>query len=358
MSKWHISPITEGPEKCGASVEDCPYKNESDHYSTKEEAQDAFEEGMKESLFSVITKSKKFRRMARVGASVSVALVSLVGVNNIANAAPVESSPSFGDFVDGLSDYDYQGALEELETKTTRFFEDTVKPSKEYEEVNSAFEDLKDSFSGFFGWGGSAASTVIVDDGTVLWQGKSLTPTDSEVAEAKASLESLVVAREGTGEGYNRNKMFGANTMAAKGDTENRDIRDGVFDRNGRVISGTLNDPYTGKSMSFDGGDRLHDLEHLVALKEVYRSEDPNNPLTDSQRRAIASDPNNLLLVESGENRSKSDKDAKDYLPSYQPSQCRFAISTIKVKSDYGLRVDPGEKNALSNVLDNRCEIN
>lgn len=234
----------------------------------------------------------------------------------------------------------------------------SVKDSLVNRKVEEAISRIPgyDFFSRIIKGEGNSRATVS-DNGDILWQGKSLTPRQDEIEEAKAVLESMVVmSSEGRGEDYNRNEMFGGNSDATKAKIEQRDIRDGAFNQKGRVVSGTLKDPYTGESIEFVDGDRPHDLEHLVSLKEAYRSEDPNNPMTPEQRNAFANDPDNLLLVSSSENRFKSDKNAEDYLPSYEPSQCRFAISTIKVKDNYNLTVSPGEKAALSKVLDTKCE--
>lgn len=369
MSSWHISTNTGEPARCSAEKGNCPYGG--DHYSTFEEAQEAFENSMGDSLFATVQKAFKhprMRKIAKVGASIGVALISTVGISDISHAR----EPAFFGDLDGIMEESgdiFNDALGEIENalgidvndladKATDWLDqDSVKNSP----VNKKAEEIVDRVPGYQrfknfiqDWG--SPKTTVKDDGSILWQGKPLEASDVEIKEAQEKLNSLKIMPERTG-GYDREALFGANKDSTRSEIEHRDITDGTFNERGRVVSGTLKDPYTGEKIEFSDSERPHDLEHLVALGEIHRSEDPSNPLTPEERDAIANDPKNLLLVESGENRYKSDKDAKDYLPSYKPSQCRFAISTIEVKHDYGLTVDKGEYEALSKVLDNKCTI-
>lgn len=231
----------------------------------------------------------------------------------------------------------------------------------------SADNDFSKGYEGLSSWAADyfenqdSYDTILTveDDGSIKWGSKSLTPTKEEVDEAKKNLSALKVAPENKDIEYDREGMFGTQGDKTRGFIESRDLTNAQFNNQNRAISGTLKDVYTGETLNFNNGDkRPYDLEHIVALKEIARSEDPSNPLTPQQRIDIANDPDNLILVSSSANRSKSDKDAKEYLPSYKPSECRFAIETITVKSNYKLNVDPGEKSVLESVLNNRCEIN
>lgn len=364
--KWHLT-LNGEPARCEAEKKACP-RSSSPHFDTRSEATAYFESSMSGNLLATI--SRKFpglKKLARVGATASVALASVVGVSSIASAAEPQQA-GWLDSVDSVSQQleefskDAPGMIDKGADRVNDWLsKESVKDSSLNQKVTKTvdkapglgtFRNFLESLTGNY----NSTTATVADDGSIVWQGKSLTPTTEEVQEAKATLENLEVINGNSGEGYDRGGMFGSASTSTRATIEQRDLVNGEFNSNGRAISGTLRDPYTGESIDFQNSDRPYDLEHIVALKEVYRSENPSHPLTQSQRESIANDPNNLLLVSSSENRSKGDKDAKDYLPSYTPSQCRFAISTIQVKSDYNLTVDPGEYKALSQVLDNRCQ--
>lgn len=204
--------------------------------------------------------------------------------------------------------------------------------------------------------GGSSSPTNIEG---VYFQGKPLRPTQSEIDTARSNLQNLVEMNESTAGNYNRKQMFGNNSSATTGRIEHRDIPDAIFDggkETSRAIAGGFIDPYTGEWVEvIQGSSEDTNLEHIVALSEVYRSELPGKPLTNEQRKAVANDPLNLQITGAAVNKFKSDKDAADYLPSYEPAQCQFAIAVITVKSKYELTVDSPEKQALQQVMDAKC---
>ena len=110
--------------------------------------------------------------------------------------------------------------------------------------------------------------------------------------------------------------------------------------------SGQVYTPYS--CLAFDitaDGTAATDIEHIVALAETHDS-----GISDDRRRGIASDLDNLTIADPTVNRSeKSDRDAADWMPARHGAW--FAERVIQVKLEYGLSVDPAERDALEALL-------
>ena len=92
-------------------------------------------------------------------------------------------------------------------------------------------------------------------------------------------------------------------------------------------------------------GTAATDIEHIVALAEAHDS-----GIADARRRDIASDLDNLTIADPTVNRSeKSDRDAAEWMPARHGAW--FAQRVIAVKLEYGLSVDPAERDALAALL-------
>ena len=92
-------------------------------------------------------------------------------------------------------------------------------------------------------------------------------------------------------------------------------------------------------------GTAATDIEHIVALAEAHDSR-----IADAQRRNIASDLDNLTIADPRVNRTeKSDRDAGEWTPARHGAW--FAAQVIAVKLEYGLSVDPAERDALEALL-------
>lgn len=97
------------------------------------------------------------------------------------------------------------------------------------------------------------------------------------------------------------------------------------------------------------------DIDHVVALKEAWDS--GANGWTSARRRDFANDLTNafsLVAVSASSNRSKSDQDPADWLPSRTAYRCAYVREWIKVKKAWNLSVDQREYDALARVL-GRC---
>ena len=70
-------------------------------------------------------------------------------------------------------------------------------------------------------------------------------------------------------------------------------------------------------------------------------------------RNAMATDPLNLLAVDGGANKKKSDGDAATWLPSNKRLRCQYVARPVSVKYKYSLWVTEAEKEAIQRVLAN-----
>lgn len=127
-----------------------------------------------------------------------------------------------------------------------------------------------------------------------------------------------------------------------------------------KVSSGVLKDSYTGEIINFSS-DRSGggvDIDHVVALSAGWKT--GMSDASTEMRQAFANDPLNLLPVDAGLNRFKSDKDASEWIPSYGKSNgsgvvaefdCPYVARQIAVKAKYSLWVTSSEKTAMKTVL-------
>ncbi|MGI9305136.1 MAG: hypothetical protein ACR2RB_20885 [Gammaproteobacteria bacterium] len=124
-------------------------------------------------------------------------------------------------------------------------------------------------------------------------------------------------------------------------------IRDSLtavtFRPDGNVDSGLWVCPYTGRVMRSAGE---IDVDHLVALGEIDAAGGQGWSL--GQRTAVANDPDNLISVYRGSNRSKGDRDAYLWLPP-NISKCEWYLDArATVWEKYGLEVDADETKSVA----------
>jgi hypothetical protein len=119
-----------------------------------------------------------------------------------------------------------------------------------------------------------------------------------------------------------------------------------------QVVSGTLNDPYTGKTIMFERGETSSQsvqIDHVVALSDAWQK--GAQQLSYERRKELANDPLELLAVEGAANMQKSDGDAATWLPPNKPFRCQYVARQIAVKKKYSLWVTAAEKDAMIRVL-------
>lgn len=181
-------------------------------------------------------------------------------------------------------------------------------------------------------------------------------PASESAQSARAELETLPVKGRAPKTGYSR-EQFGNGWGEVFGcDTRNiilhRDLKNPHISEDCKVVSGVLDDPYTGKVIQFVRGSTTSELvqiDHVVALSDAWQK--GAQQLTYIRRIALANDPLNLLAVDGPANQQKSDSDAATWLPINKPFRCQYVTRQISVKRKYDLWVTTSEKQAIENVL-------
>ena len=182
------------------------------------------------------------------------------------------------------------------------------------------------------------------------------TPNATNTSLALTALDTLPVKGRAPKTGYARTQ-FGDGWASINGcDTRNRilhrDLTDAVVSDDCKVMSGTLQDPYTGKVIMFQRGETtsaLVQIDHVVPLSNAWQT--GAQLLAPEQREALANDPLELLAVDGAANQQKSDGDAATWLPSNKAFRCQYIARQIAVKQKYNLWVTPPEKQAMQGVL-------
>ncbi|MHA6764124.1 HNH endonuclease family protein [Streptacidiphilus sp. PAMC 29251] len=180
---------------------------------------------------------------------------------------------------------------------------------------------------------------------------------------AAKSLAGLTVRPKGSMTGYDRLK-FGAAWTDNNGDPGGHnhcDTRDdilardltGVSYKSGHctVATGTLQDPYTGKTIHFVRGpdSAKIQIDHVVPLGDAWVTGAAQ--LTATQRLDLAEDPLELIAADGPANEAKGDGDASEWLPANTGYRCKYVARQIAVKVKYKLWITAPEKSAMQKVL-------
>lgn len=130
-----------------------------------------------------------------------------------------------------------------------------------------------------------------------------------------------------------------------------RDIKDAEIE-NCKVLNGTLEDPYTGKTILFVRGPETSgdvQIDHVVALSDAWQKGAQN--LTFAEREELANDPLELIAVDGPANQDKGAGDAATWLPANKIYRCSYVARQIAVKKKYSLWVTQSENEAMQNIL-------
>ena len=208
-----------------------------------------------------------------------------------------------------------------------------------------------------------AAMTLVlaVSAGQLTSYSASATTTSKTPAKkgtTTALLEALVVKGKAPKTGYSRSAFShwrdpDRNGCDARNDILRRDLVNVILKANTnecKVISGVLNDPYSGTSISFTLGKSEVDIDHVVALSHAWQV--GAFQWSDAKRLEFANDPVNLLAVSARLNRQKGDGDAATWLPPARSYRCEYVSKQVVVKVKYGLWVTAPEKARIQKVLE------
>lgn len=118
------------------------------------------------------------------------------------------------------------------------------------------------------------------------------------------------------------------------------------------VIAGEFDEPYTAQHLIFyeksDFSSGIQ-IDHVVALSDAWQKGAQYK--TAEERYAMATDPLNLLAVDSNANQQKSDGDAATWLPKNKSFRCQYVARQVSVKYKYGLWVTQAEHDAIEGIL-------
>lgn len=212
---------------------------------------------------------------------------------------------------------------------------------------------------------------------TIAWAGAlsvalcGLLPTTPAAKADPASdigvlLDGLEVKGRAPKTGYERS-LFGdawTDDVAVAGGRNGCDTRNDILRRdlvdvvtkpgsNGcAVLSGILNDPYTGTSFAFErgpGSSAEVQIDHVVSLSGAWQT--GAQQWDEFTRRNFANDPQNLQATLGWVNQEKGDGDAATWLPPNKAYRCTFVSRIVAVKAAYRLWVTPPERDAIARVL-------
>ena len=196
---------------------------------------------------------------------------------------------------------------------------------------------------------GSVAPTAAADAGSVLAQLAGI--------EVKGRAPKTGYSRGEFGDAWTDDVTVagGHNGCDTRNDILRRDLIDVVIKpgSNGcAVLSGILNDPYTGTTVAFERGpvsSAQVQIDHVVALSDAWQT--GAQQLDDVTRQNFANDPRNLQATLGWINKEKGDSDAASWLPPNDSYRCAYVSRVVEVKAAYGLWVTPAEHDAIERVL-------
>ncbi|MGA8548004.1 MAG: HNH endonuclease family protein [Mycobacterium sp.] len=183
---------------------------------------------------------------------------------------------------------------------------------------------------------------------------------------AAAKLETLPIKGRAPKTGYSRDAFGqawtddvrvegGHNGCDTRNDILHRDLTDITVKLGSHgctVLSGTLNDPYTGKAIPFTRGAKTStavQIDHVVALGDAWQK--GAHQLDPQTRQDFANDPRNLQATDGKANEQKKDGDAATWLPPNKAYRCTYVSRQVEVKAAYHLWATPAEHDAIAGVL-------
>ena len=182
----------------------------------------------------------------------------------------------------------------------------------------------------------------------------------AQTSQASDALEGLLIKGRAPKTGYEREQFTSGWAEIDGCDMRNiilqRDLTNEKVATDGCVVvSGTLDDPYTGNTFDFKRGSATSSavqIDHVVALSNAWQT--GAQSWDEFKRAQFANDPLNLLAVDGPTNQKKGDADAATWLPPNKDYRCRYVARQIAVKRGYDLWVTQAEYDAMARVL-SRC---
>lgn len=204
----------------------------------------------------------------------------------------------------------------------------------------------------------AAASPSIASSVPPATSNPSTSPTaDSPPAgTALAAVDQLTVRGRAPKTGYTRDAYGGGWAQHDDCNTREiilrRDLDDVTVAANSdcTVVSGTLNDPYTGKTEKLTATTLSSaQIDHVVPVSDSWQK--GAQQWSRSKRERYYNDPLNLLVTTGSVNASKGDGDAATWLPPNKAFRCTYVARQVSVKKRYEIWVTKAEQQAMRRVL-------
>jgi hypothetical protein len=175
-------------------------------------------------------------------------------------------------------------------------------------------------------------------------------------ATAREELARLKDALAHPMTGYSREKFGPAwkeedhNGCDTRDDILARDLGDVRKRGKCTVISGDLDDPYTGRDIRFAKSHAIQvQIDHIFPLGLAWQM--GADHWTEDKRTRLANDRANLLAVSARPNEQKSDKGPAEWQPR-KAFWCTYAEKFIAVADEYHLGVTHADHEELGDMLD------
>ena len=184
-------------------------------------------------------------------------------------------------------------------------------------------------------------------------------PVDGPTGSALKALDKIKIKGRAPTTGYSREE-FGAawtdtdnNGCDQRNDILRRDLTGETLKARTHgciVLTGTLKDHYTGKTIAFKKASASAvQIDHVVALQNAWVT--GANKWTKAKRTQLATDPLNLLAVDGPTNSAKGAGDAATWLPPVKSFRCTYVARQVAVKVKYGAWMTSGEHAAIEKIL-------
>ena len=197
--------------------------------------------------------------------------------------------------------------------------------------------------------------------------------SDPAVWRAGLDATNTIATAKARPGGYDRERYFGgwASNGCGSATTRDtilaRDLKDAVKNPRCQVTSGTLSDPYTGRTIQFRRGRNTSSavqIDHVVALLDAWES--GARDWDQAKRVRYANSPDVLLASDGPANMAKGsgldvngtalyrpqDSGAPDvWMPDNKAYRCDYMAKRATIKSKWGLTMTPREKQQTVSVL-------
>ncbi|WP_239137482.1 HNH endonuclease family protein [Sphaerisporangium rufum] len=208
--------------------------------------------------------------------------------------------------------------------------------------------------------GGKGTGVSPLDNPKGTERGLGAVRSDKDRAAAVKLIGKVATKGRGAKTGYDRDEFgyaWADNTDDVPMARNGCDTRNDVLARDGEdlkyrsgskcvLVSMTLHDPYTGKTIEWSKSDAAEvQIDHVMPLS--YDWQMGASRWTKSERMRIANDPLNLLPVDGSANSSKGDSGPATWLPPARGIRCAYAVRFAQVALKYDLPVTAPDKEAM-----------